>query len=76
MTDQQQRFAALGEAIYRARDELPDGCELNISLELGEVGLSLITPHGGPGLNDWEGDSLAAMINIAVSYAISTHHRG
>jgi hypothetical protein len=72
MTDEEKRVLAIGRAVDRVRKELPLEFKLHIELASGEGNVALHSPNeGGSGLRNWEGDTLAAQIHMALTYATS-----
>jgi hypothetical protein len=71
MTDQEKRWMQIGKAIERACEVLPDDVILNVELENGSGGVCLYLPEDdGPGLSEWDAETFADKINMAIDYAI------
>lgn len=65
----ENEFAAMGRAMHRAAGELPEGWELEITLERGGFGIVLYSPSGSgfaPELDGLLSDQINAAIDIAT----------
>lgn len=67
-----ERDAAIGAAIQRAAGELPDGFNVEISVERGSGSVTILNPDGQLTAMDVDSDNrLAAEIHAAIDAAIS-----
>jgi len=72
--DKQKRWMAIGRAVERACEDLPDGYNITIELEQGAGGVCLYLPDTEH--NEWDADDFSDRINMAIDFAIEQHIKG